>query len=66
MRTTRRIILLFVLALCAASWAQTRKDGYTEVAIVTLGSDAVGPRMLVEKFPDGWTAGQVVDWLVSG
>ena len=46
--------------------AQTRKDGYTEVAIVTLGSDAVGPRMLVEKFPDGWTAGQVVDWLVSG
>jgi NAD(P)H-dependent flavin oxidoreductase YrpB (nitropropane dioxygenase family) len=50
----------------AVGLGQTRKDGYAEHPIVTLGSDAVGPRQLAEMHPEGWTATQVVDWLLSG
>jgi NAD(P)H-dependent flavin oxidoreductase YrpB (nitropropane dioxygenase family) len=35
----------------AVGMAQTRKDGYTEVPIVTLGSDTVGPRLLAAAHP---------------
>lgn len=45
---------------------QTRKDGYAEHAIVTLGSDGEGPRQLAALYPDGWTAAEVVDWLLTG
>lgn len=45
---------------------QTRKDGYSERPIVTLGSDGEGPRQLAAMYPDGWTAQQVVDWLLTG
>ena len=44
---------------------QTRKDGYVEQPIVTLGADAEGPRLLMDAYPDGWTASQVVDWLLT-
>ena len=44
---------------------QTRKDGYRELPIVTLGSDLTSARMLLERHPDGWDAAQVVDWLSS-
>lgn len=44
---------------------QTRKDGYAEAPIVTLGSDLVGPALLAEMFPTGWCANDVVDWLLS-
>jgi NAD(P)H-dependent flavin oxidoreductase YrpB (nitropropane dioxygenase family) len=50
----------------AVGLGQTRKDGYAEHPIVTLGSDAVGPRQLAEMHPGGWTATQVVDWLLTG
>jgi NAD(P)H-dependent flavin oxidoreductase YrpB (nitropropane dioxygenase family) len=49
----------------AVGMAQTRKDGYTEVPIVTLGSDTVGPRLLAAAHPAGWTAEQVVAWLLD-
>ena len=49
----------------AVGMAQTRKDGYTEVPIVTLGSDTVGPRLLAAAHPGGWTAEQVVAWLLD-
>ena len=49
----------------AVGIGQVRKDGYTEHAIVTLGSDAVGPRQLAALYPEGWNAAQVVDWLIG-
>ena len=50
----------------AVGMGQTRKDGYSEHPIVTLGSDGEGPRQLAALYPDGWTAQEVVDWLLSG
>ncbi|MHB8795253.1 MAG: beta/alpha barrel domain-containing protein [Candidatus Nanopelagicales bacterium] len=49
----------------AVGLGQTRKDGYAEVPIVTLGSDLVGPAQLAGMFPAGWCANDVVDWLLS-
>ena len=42
---------------------QTRPDGYQEPGLVTLGSDLSGPRRLLERHPEGWTAAQAVAWL---
>jgi NAD(P)H-dependent flavin oxidoreductase YrpB (nitropropane dioxygenase family) len=44
---------------------QTRKDGYVELPIVTLGADTTGAQLLLEKYPDGWSATQVVEWLTT-
>ncbi|MDO5737596.1 MAG: nitronate monooxygenase [Propionibacteriaceae bacterium] len=44
---------------------QLRKGGYEEEAAVTLGQDLVGAQTLVEVHPEGWTARQAVDWLLS-
>jgi NAD(P)H-dependent flavin oxidoreductase YrpB (nitropropane dioxygenase family) len=44
---------------------QTRKDGYVELPIVTLGSDTSSARVLLDRYPDGWDAPQVVDWLLN-
>ncbi len=44
---------------------QKRKDGYAETRIVTLGQDLGGAHLLIEQHPQGWTAVQAVDWLVS-
>lgn len=44
---------------------QTRKDGFVEPAIVTLGSDTTAAAQLLERYPSGWSATDVVDWLVS-
>ncbi|MES2092524.1 MAG: nitronate monooxygenase [Actinomycetota bacterium] len=43
---------------------QTRKDGYTEAPLVTLGSDFDGAAALRAAHPDGWGANDVVDWLL--
>ncbi len=48
----------------AVGLGQTRADGYVEPPILTLGSDLVGARRLLEIYPSGWSAGDVVDWLV--
>lgn len=44
---------------------QVRSDGYREAAAVTLGQDLDGARRLMLEHPDGWTARQAVEWLVS-
>ena len=44
---------------------QTRRDGYQEVPLVTLGADLDGPRRLVQKHPGGWSAGEAVEWLLA-
>lgn len=45
---------------------QTRKDGYREAAVVTLGSDLQGAQQLMGQHPDGWSAVQVVEYLMGG
>jgi NAD(P)H-dependent flavin oxidoreductase YrpB (nitropropane dioxygenase family) len=43
---------------------QTRKDGYAEAPLVTLGTDIEGLANLRAAYPDGWGAADVVAWLV--
>jgi NAD(P)H-dependent flavin oxidoreductase YrpB (nitropropane dioxygenase family) len=45
--------------------AQTRRDGYQEPPIVTLGADLDGMMQLLKVLPDGWTAAQAVDHLLG-
>lgn len=59
-----------VACLCNALTAnvglqQTRQDGYTEPALVTLGADLDGARRLLAQHPDGWSAAQALDWLTQ-
>lgn len=42
---------------------QTRRDGYSEPALVTLGSDLGGAAELAKTHPQGWSATDVVAWL---
>jgi NAD(P)H-dependent flavin oxidoreductase YrpB (nitropropane dioxygenase family) len=42
---------------------QTRRDGYAEPALVTLGADLDGARELARRHPGGWTAAEAVAWL---
>ncbi len=44
---------------------QSRRDGYTEPALVTHGSDMTGARALTAAHPDGWTAADVITWLAG-
>jgi NAD(P)H-dependent flavin oxidoreductase YrpB (nitropropane dioxygenase family) len=44
---------------------QTRRDGYVEAPIVTLGSDIQGAKELLKKYPNGYGADSAVDWLLS-
>ena len=44
---------------------QTRRDGYTEQPLVTLGADLDGPRRLLSLYPEGWSADQAVRWLLG-
>ena len=46
--------------------AQTRKDGFTEPPLVTLGSDLDSVREMFEHFGASWHASDVIDWLVAG
>jgi NAD(P)H-dependent flavin oxidoreductase YrpB (nitropropane dioxygenase family) len=49
----------------AVGLGQTRKDGYVELPIVTLGADTTGAKLLLEQYPDGWNATQVINWLTT-
>lgn len=44
---------------------QTRKDGYAETRIVTLGQDLGGAELLISQHSQGWSAEQAVSWLTS-
>ena len=44
---------------------QTRPDGYSEDALITLGADLDGARRLAVLHPHGWTARQAMDWLLG-
>jgi NAD(P)H-dependent flavin oxidoreductase YrpB (nitropropane dioxygenase family) len=44
---------------------QSRRDGYDELPIITLGADLVGVSQMLSDLPDGWTAVQAVDRLLG-
>ncbi len=44
---------------------QTRNDGYQELPLVTLGVDSIGTTNMITIHPDGWTAAEVVSYLLS-
>jgi NAD(P)H-dependent flavin oxidoreductase YrpB (nitropropane dioxygenase family) len=43
---------------------QTRRDGYAEKPLVTLGADIEGARRLAELHPAGWSARDALQWLM--
>jgi hypothetical protein len=44
---------------------QTRADGYSEAPLMTLGSDLGGALQLTKLYPQGWTAVQAIDYMLS-
>ena len=48
-----------------AGLGQTRRDGYSEPPIVTLGADLEGVTQMLADFPGGWTAAQAVARLLG-
>jgi NAD(P)H-dependent flavin oxidoreductase YrpB (nitropropane dioxygenase family) len=44
---------------------QTRRGGYAEAPLVTLGADLDGARQLLKRYPGGWTAREAVVWLLG-
>ncbi|WP_232548314.1 nitronate monooxygenase [Propioniciclava soli] len=56
--------------LCNALFAnigmpQVRKSGYVEEPALTLGQDLTAAHALLARYPDGWSAPQIIDWLLS-
>lgn len=51
--------------LAAAGLGQVRGEGAVELPLVTLGTDLDGVRRLAEAHPDGWTACDVVNWILA-
>ncbi len=59
------------LCLCngltaAVGFPQKRPDGSEEPPLLTLGADLGAAHELLKRYPDGWSAAQVVDWLYEG
>ncbi len=44
---------------------QVRKSGYVEEPAITLGQDLEGALGLLARHPDGWSAADVIAWLLS-
>ncbi len=57
--------LLDRLCLCnglmaAVGLGQERADGYREAPLLTLGSSGAGVSEMLERFPDGWSAAELI------
>ena len=50
----------------SAGFPQLRRDGATELPLVTLGADLGAVDALLELHPEGWSAVDVVEWLQQG
>lgn len=44
---------------------QHRRSGYQELPLITLGSDIQGAKIMLEKYPDGWSALNIIEWLLA-
>jgi hypothetical protein len=63
---TRAVACLCNALTADVGLAQTRRDGYVEAALVTLGAELDGARQLLARHPGGWSAAQAVHWLADG
>lgn len=51
--------------MASAGVPQIRPDGAVEPPLLTLGQDLEAVHALLERFPDGWSAADVMQWLLS-
>lgn len=51
--------------MSSAGVPQIRPDGGAEPPLLTLGQDLEAVHALLEMFPDGWSAADVMQWLLS-
>jgi NAD(P)H-dependent flavin oxidoreductase YrpB (nitropropane dioxygenase family) len=51
--------------MASAGVPQIRHDGFVEPPLLTLGQDLEAVHALLEMFPDGWSAADVMQWLLS-
>lgn len=51
--------------LAAVGLGQVRAEGAVELPLVTLGTNLDGVRRLVQAHPGGWTARDVVQWILA-
>jgi hypothetical protein len=51
--------------LASVGLGQVRGEGSVELPLVTLGTNLDGVRRLVQAHPLGWTARDVVDWVLA-
>lgn len=52
--------------MAAVGLGQERADGYVEAPLLTLGSSGGDVAQMLARFPDGWTATQLVETLLAG
>jgi NAD(P)H-dependent flavin oxidoreductase YrpB (nitropropane dioxygenase family) len=50
----------------AVGLGQTTRDGHVEPPLLTLGADLEAVFELLARYPDGWSAADVVAWLMAG
>lgn len=51
--------------MAAVGLGQERSDGYVEAPLLTLGSSGAGVAAMLEHFPDGWSAADLVAMLLD-
>ncbi len=51
--------------MAAVGLGQERPDGYVEAPLLTLGSSGTGVAEMLERFPDGWSAAELVATLLG-
>ncbi|WP_250442611.1 nitronate monooxygenase [Actinotalea sp. C106] len=51
--------------LATVGLGQTRREGYREAPLLTLGTDLSGAAALLERHPDGWRAADVLAYLLG-
>lgn len=51
--------------MASVGLGQTRRNGYQELPLVTLGADFGGITEMIAIHPDGWSAAKVVSYLLS-
>ena len=52
--------------MAAIGLGQERADGYHEAPLLTLGTTTTDVESMLKVHPDGWSAKQVIDRLLSG
>ncbi len=65
LEATRGVACLCNALTMDVGLGQTRRDGYVELPLVTLGAGLDGARALLARHPDGWSAAQAVQWLAE-